>query len=218
MDMTPAVLIGWPGGSIESTAKLAGLIVASYLLVLWLSALVWTYRDVRGRTNDQTSQVIAVLLVALFNLPGLMVYLVIRPQAPLADSYERSLESEAILHELQLAATSCHNCRRPIEDDFMVCPYCRSVLREPCRSCSKLVRTTWSACPFCAIERTPQRQLAASMRADREREAAATGYAPQSPTAPLQPPPLRADPAGFGNGTNGNGGVAAPAPQHLPRS
>src|SRR6188474_488238 len=216
MDMTPAVLIGWPGGSIESTAKLAGLLVASYLLVLWLSALVWTYRDVRSRTNDQTSQVIAVLLVALFNLPGLMVYLVIRPQAPLADSYERSLESEAILHELQLAATSCHNCRRPIEDDFMVCPYCRSVLREPCRSCSKLVRTTWSACPFCAIERTPQRQLAGSLRTDREREAA-TGYAPQSPTAPLQPPPRRVDTASFGNGSNG-GGAPAPAPQQLPRS
>ena len=100
----------------------------------------------------------------------------------------------------------------------MVCPYCRSVLREPCRSCSKLVRTTWSACPFCAIERTPQRQLAASLRADRERDAASTGYAPQSPTAPLQPPPRRADPNGFGNGTNGNGGAPAPAPQQLPRS
>jgi len=216
MDMTPAVLIGWPGGSIESTAKLAGLLVASYFLVLWLSALVWTYRDVRSRTNDQTSQVIAVLLVALFNVPGLLVYLVIRPQAPLADSYERSLEAEAILHELQLAATSCHNCRRPIEDDYMVCPYCRSVLREPCRSCSKLVRTTWSACPYCAIERTPQRQLAGSLRADRERETA-TGYAPQSPTQPLQPPPRRADPnAAYSNGGSGN--TPAPQPQQLPRS
>src|ERR1043165_2202272 len=193
MDITPAVLIGWPGGSIESTAKLAGLVVASYLLVLWLSALVWTYRDVRARTNDQTSQVIAVLLVALFNVPGLLVYLVIRPQAALADSYERSLESEAILHELQLAATSCHNCRRPIEDDYMVCPYCRTTLREPCRSCSKLVRTTWSACPYCAIDRTPQRQLAGSLRPDRDHAPTATGYAPQSPTQPLQPPPRRAD-------------------------
>jgi RNA polymerase subunit RPABC4/transcription elongation factor Spt4 len=214
MDMTPAVLIGWPGGSIESTAKLAGLVIASYMLVLWLSALVWVYRDVRSRTNDQTSQVIAVLLVALFNVPGLIVYLVIRPQAPLADSYERSLESEAILHELQLAATSCHNCRRPIEDDFMVCPHCRTTLREPCRSCSKLVRTTWSACPYCAIERTPARQLAGSLRAEREREAAAaaaTGYAPQSPTAPLQPPPRRSDLS-----ANGNGGTPT-QPQQLPR-
>jgi RNA polymerase subunit RPABC4/transcription elongation factor Spt4 len=213
MDMTPAFLLGWPGGSIESTAKLAGLVIASYLLVLWLSALIWTYRDVRKRTNDQTSQVIAVLLVALFNVPGLIVYLVIRPQAPLADSYERSLESEAILHELQLAATSCHNCRRPIEDDFMVCPHCRSVLREPCRSCAKLVRTTWSACPYCAIDRTPQRQLAGSLRAERERDL----FAPQSGTAPLQPPPRRVDASGLGNGTNGLGAPQA-QPTPLPRS
>jgi RNA polymerase subunit RPABC4/transcription elongation factor Spt4 len=203
MDITPAVLIGWPGGSIESTAKLAGLIVASYLLVLWLSALVWVYRDVRSRTNDQTSQVIAVLLVALFNVPGLLVYLVIRPQSALADSYERSLESEAILHELQLAATSCHNCRRPIEDDYVVCPYCRSVLREPCRSCSRHVRTTWSACPYCAIERTPQRQMAGSLR---EREHAP--QMPPAPTAPLQPPPRRVDPAAYSNGN----GTQTPAP------
>jgi hypothetical protein len=210
MDITPAVLIGWPGGSIESTAKLAGLVVASYVLVLWLSALVWVYRDVRSRTNDQTSQVIAVLLVALFSVPGLIVYLVIRPQAPLADSYERSLESEAILHELQLAATSCHNCRRPIEDDYVVCPYCRSVLREPCRSCSRPVRTTWSACPYCAVERTPQRQLAGSLRPAHERDQA---YAPQSPTAPLQPPPRRVDPAAYSNGAPAPAPAAAPPPQ-----
>src|SRR4051812_7963636 len=98
--MTVPFLIGWPGGSMESTLKLVGLLLLAYVLVLWLSALVWVFRDVRSRTNDQTSQVVAVLLVALFNLPGLMVYLVIRPQATLSDSYERSLEAEAILHEL----------------------------------------------------------------------------------------------------------------------
>jgi hypothetical protein len=99
----------------------------------------------------------------------------------------------------------------------MVCPYCRSALREPCRSCSKLVRTTWSACPYCAIERAPQRQLAGSLRPDREREAAPTGYAPQSGTAPLQPPPRRADMGSLGNGAN-SGAAPAAQPQQLPRS
>ena len=203
--MNPVFLIGWPGGSIESTLKLAGLLIGSYLLVLWVSSIVWVYRDVRKRTDDQTSQVIAVLLAALFNLPGLLVYLIIRPQAPLADSYERSLESEAILHELQLAATSCHNCRRPVDDDFVVCPHCRTVLREPCRSCNRLVRTTWSACPYCAIERMPQRQAAGSLRADRD-----PLRQPTTP-APLQPPPRRAETRGMANGSNG-GAAAQPAP------
>jgi RNA polymerase subunit RPABC4/transcription elongation factor Spt4 len=152
------LLISWPGGSLESALRLAAIVLISYALVLWLSAVVWVYRDVRNRTADQMSQLIAVVLVAVFNLPGLIVYLVIRPQTTLADTYERSLETEAILHELQLQATSCQGCRRPIDDDFNICPYCRVVLREPCRNCSRLVRTSWTACPYCATERHVARQ------------------------------------------------------------
>ncbi|MPZ50689.1 MAG: hypothetical protein GEU75_15560 [Dehalococcoidia bacterium] len=167
------VLIGWPGGSLESALQLLGLLILSYALVLWLSAIVWVYRDVRNRTNDQASQLIAVVLVALFNLPGLVVYLVIRPQDTMADAYERSLEAEAVLHELQLASTACQNCRRPIDDDFNVCPHCRVTLREPCRSCAHLVRTSWIACPYCAADRVPSRPATPLTRAA---------------TAPLEPP------------------------------
>jgi RNA polymerase subunit RPABC4/transcription elongation factor Spt4 len=149
------VLISWPGGS--SALRLGALVLITYVLVLWIGAVVWVYRDVRNRTSDQMSQLIAVVLVAVFNLPGLLVYLVIRPQTTLADAYERSLEAETVLHELQLSATSCQGCRRPIDDDFNICPYCRIVLREPCRTCSRLVRTSWVACPYCATDRVPSR-------------------------------------------------------------
>src|ERR1043166_3659337 len=90
--------------SLISAIKLAGFISIAYILVLWLSAVVWTYRDVRKRTNDALSQSVATLLVGLFNLPGLIIYLVIRPHESIADSYERSLEAEAMLHELEIDA------------------------------------------------------------------------------------------------------------------
>ena len=151
------LLVSWPGGSLESALRLGALILIAYALVLWLSAVVWVYRDIRNRTTDQGSQLIAVILVAVFNVPGLVIYLVIRPQTTLADAYERSLEAEAILHELQLTANACQSCRRPIDDDFNVCPYCRVVLREPCRTCGKPVRTSWAACPYCAADRVPSR-------------------------------------------------------------
>ncbi|HWO72806.1 MAG TPA: zinc ribbon domain-containing protein [Dehalococcoidia bacterium] len=154
--MTP-FLISWPEGDLGSALRLVALILLAYGLVLWLSAIVWVYRDIRARTTDQTSQLIAVVLVAVFNLPGLIVYLVIRPQSTMSDAYERSLEAEAILHELQLTANACQSCRRPIEDDFVVCPYCRTTLREPCRNCGRAVRTSWAACPYCAVERVPAR-------------------------------------------------------------
>jgi RNA polymerase subunit RPABC4/transcription elongation factor Spt4 len=151
------LLVSWPGGSLESALKLLALLLIAYALVLWLSAVVWVYRDVRNRTTDQASQMIAVILVALFNLPGLIVYLVIRPQGTMGDSYERSVEAEAIMAELQLASNACQSCRRPIEDDFVICPWCRSVLREACRSCGRSVRTAWAACPYCTADRVPVR-------------------------------------------------------------
>ncbi len=151
------LLIGWPGGSLESALRLLGLVLVAYALVLWLSAVVWVYRDVRGRTDDQTSQIIAVILVAVFNVPGLLVYLVIRPHGTMEGLFERSIENEAMLHELQLAANACQSCRRPIEDEFVICPWCQVILREPCRNCGKAVRTSWTACPYCTADRIPPR-------------------------------------------------------------
>ena len=101
------LLVSWPGGSLESALRLGGLILLAYALVLWLGAVVWVYRVIRNRTAVRGSQLIAVILVAVFNVPGLVIYLVIRPQTTLADAYERSLEAEAILHELQLTANAC---------------------------------------------------------------------------------------------------------------
>jgi RNA polymerase subunit RPABC4/transcription elongation factor Spt4 len=187
--MMSEFLISWPGGSLEATLKLVGALLFSYLVVLWVSAVVWTYRDVRTRTTDPLSQAVAVLLVGLFNLPGLFVYLVIRPQETLADTYERSLEAEAILHELQLDSNACQTCRRPVEQDFNVCPYCRTLLREPCRSCSRSVRTNWMVCPYCATDRAPQRPSAAP----RPAPAAA---APRPDTAPQAASVARPRPPG----------------------
>jgi RNA polymerase subunit RPABC4/transcription elongation factor Spt4 len=167
------------GGSLVSTLKLVGIVAIAYILVLWLSAVVWTYRDVKTRTLDPVSQSVATLLVGLFNLPGLIVYLVIRPHETIADSYERSLEAEAMLHELQLDTNACQNCRRPIEPDFNICPHCGVLLREACKNCNKLIRTNWAGCAYCGVERAPPRP--------------AVPLAPEAVnTPPLRPPARQA--------------------------
>ena len=135
-------------------ARIAIIIAVAYFLVLWVAALVWTYRDIASRTRDSFSQTIALILVLVFNLPGLLVYLVLRPQETLVDAYDHQLEAEALLHEIQDQAT-CPSCRRKIDDDFIACPYCRTALRTPCENCSKALATTWVLCPYCASTRTP---------------------------------------------------------------
>lgn len=131
----------------------AGMILlVAYLVVLWVASIVWAYRDASARTRDPVLRGVAVLLVATLSFAGLIVYLVMRPRETLADQYERRLEAEALMHEIQEQAT-CPMCRRKIEAEFVVCPFCRSALRVPCESCGRALITTWVLCPYCGADR-----------------------------------------------------------------
>jgi RNA polymerase subunit RPABC4/transcription elongation factor Spt4 len=161
----------------QTLGILAAVICVAYLAVLWVAALAWTYRDAAARTRDPILQTVALLLVLVFNLPGLLVYLILRPKETLADQYDRQLEAEALLHELQEQAT-CPTCRRRIENDFAVCPYCRSSLRTPCASCARPLHASWVICPYCAADRAKPADTSAAPRAPRPTSAAGAGERP----------------------------------------
>jgi RNA polymerase subunit RPABC4/transcription elongation factor Spt4 len=165
------MLVGWPGGSWENTVWLIGILLGAYGAILWLSAIVWAYRDVRDRTRDSVSQSVAVLLVLFFNVAGLLLYLILRPRENLAEAYERSLESEALLQELE-DQQACPTCRRQVEREFIVCPHCRTRLRDPCHACGKALSFAWTACPYCGTHRS------------REAAAPAVGPVAEKPEAP----------------------------------
>jgi hypothetical protein len=127
--------------------------VVAYLVVMWLGALVWVYRDVSARTRDPVTQTISLLIVVIFNLPGLLLYLILRPKDTLAERYDRQLEAEALMQELQ-DQPACPACRRRSEPDFLICPYCRAALREPCGECGRPLAFGWVVCPFCGAARS----------------------------------------------------------------
>jgi len=189
----------WDDGGWQDLLTLAGIAFGAYLIVMWIAALMWAYRDVQARTRDQLTQMMALLLVAVLNLPGLLIYLVLRPKQTLADMYDRQLEAEALLHELQEQAT-CPACRRKISDDFLACPYCRSALRTPCESCARPMMSSWVLCPYCGADRPTDEPV--HHRAAFDDESApddATMAAPQrrANTARYTPAaPKPADPAG----------------------
>ena len=152
------LLIGWPGGSWESTARLAAVLVGGYLFVLWLASILWVYRDIRSRTRDPISHLTGVAIATVFPLVGLPVYLVVRPSETLQEAYDRQLEQEAILSELH-SISACPNCRRPVQDEFQVCAYCATQLKQPCKNCGHLLQFSWRHCPFCATARElPRRE------------------------------------------------------------
>jgi RNA polymerase subunit RPABC4/transcription elongation factor Spt4 len=140
-------------GSIQNTLQgligpLIGCTVA-FLVIFWLSLVIWTFRDIRSRSQDMLTQVLATLLVTIFPIVGLFIYMILRPRQTLAEIYERQLEEESLLAEMTERQT-CSNCHARIESDFQVCPSCSQKLKRPCPKCERLLELRWSFCPYCA--------------------------------------------------------------------
>jgi RNA polymerase subunit RPABC4/transcription elongation factor Spt4 len=140
----------------EDLLVVGGLIVGTWLLLLWLSIIVWVYRDIRERTRDIGLQVLAVFIVMMFfpgfNIPGLALYLMMRPRESLEEAYSRSLEEEALLREIGDEGL-CPSCRRFVERSWRVCPFCQTQLKDICHDCQQLLSFNWVVCPFCTAER-----------------------------------------------------------------
>ncbi len=122
--------------------------VIAFVVVFWISLMIWAYRDIRSRLRDPLIRVLAVLIVALLFLPGLVIYLILRPQRTLEEEYQHTLEEEALLQSIE-ESPLCPGCGRRIRDAWMVCPNCHTRLRKPCHQCGKLMDIPWNLCPFC---------------------------------------------------------------------
>ncbi len=139
---------------ITSAAKLIIAVGVAYTAALWFALIVWTYRDIEQRSRSVVTQIFATLLVVLFFVPGAILYYVLRPRETLDEAFQRSLEEEYLLQDLE-DLPRCHSCHRAIESDWIVCPACHTELRHECPNCSHLVRVTWDICPYCATEIEP---------------------------------------------------------------
>ncbi len=121
----------------------------AFVVALWVALIVWTYRDIRARARDRLVPILAAVLVALLNLPGVLVYLILRPGRTLEEEYQQTLEEEALLQTIEDQPV-CPGCERRVKDDWQVCPNCQTKLKKPCHQCGRLMELPWNICPYCA--------------------------------------------------------------------
>jgi RNA polymerase subunit RPABC4/transcription elongation factor Spt4 len=123
-----------------------------YLFIAWLAAAYWAFRDMHDRSENPVLPYVAAALILvptpfLFVL-GVVIYRVIRPAERLGEVYERNLAEEALLAEVE-AVKTCRNCDRRVNEEWIICPWCRTRLNRVCPNCEKLVGLDWALCAWC---------------------------------------------------------------------
>src|SRR3990172_4203466 len=123
-------------------------VFGAFLAGLWISLVIWTYRDIRSRIQDRIIHILAALLVAVLSLPGVVIYLILRPAKTIDETYQHTLEEEALLTEVE-ARQVCPGCGANTLPDWQLCPTCHTKLRKTCSNCGRLMELPWKICPYC---------------------------------------------------------------------
>jgi RNA polymerase subunit RPABC4/transcription elongation factor Spt4 len=159
---------------------------AAFGVALWLSLILWTYRDMRSRSRDKSAQILAIIVVALLFLPGVLVYLILRPAHTLEEEYQHTLEEEALLQSIEDVPV-CPGCGRKTQPAWMVCPSCHTRLKKACHNCRKLMELSWNLCPYCGTPAPGKRRENLTMD-DITRPAPVDGEIPIDETDALEEP------------------------------
>ncbi len=150
------------GGVWDSPAVQFGLrAIAIYVVILWLASAYWAFRDMQLRTANPILPYFAASLIIIFTpvffIFAVVAYRIVRPHEKIGEVYERTLAEEALLAEVE-SVKSCPTCARRVNDEWIICPTCRTRLNRVCPNCSRLVGLDWSLCAWCGrdFERAAQ--------------------------------------------------------------
>lgn len=133
-------------------------LLGAYVVVLWLGAAFWAYRDMRRRTTDVIAPFASAALIVAFTpvlFPAaFLVHLVLRPPETLEERSEHALRRSIL--ESEAVGTACPTCAGPVAEDWLLCPTCATRLRRRCPDCERLVELTWDVCAWCGRDFRPE--------------------------------------------------------------
>jgi len=194
----------------SSIIQLGLRLIGVYLVILWLATAYWAFRDMQQRSDNALLPYLAAAFIILFT-PVFFVfafwfYKIVRPHEKIGEVWERNLAEEALLAEVE-SIHHCPGCDRRIDDEWIICPSCRTRLKRVCPNCSRLVGMDWSLCAWCGKDFERREAPAAIEALPRNREV--TGRIDAPPAPPVDVPEVVAATAGSGS---------SPAAKPLPSS
>ncbi len=123
-----------------------------YIVILWIATAYWAFRDTQQRSDNAILPYVVAAGIILFTpflfVFAVWVYKIVRPHEKIGEVWERNLAEEALLNEVE-SVRHCPTCERRVDEEWIICPSCRTRLNRVCPNCSRLVGLDWSLCAWC---------------------------------------------------------------------
>jgi RNA polymerase subunit RPABC4/transcription elongation factor Spt4 len=150
----------------SDVVQISARLIFVYLVVLWIASAYWAFRDMQQRSDNAILPYLVAAGVILFTpflfFLAVWVYKIIRPHEKIGEVWERNLAEEALLNEVE-AVRHCPTCERRVDEEWIICPSCRTRLNRVCPNCSRLVGLDWSLCAWCGKDFERREVVAAGM-------------------------------------------------------
>lgn len=120
-------------------------LVVVLLVILYVLSIIWVIRDAYLR--GVTWYIWAI--VALVPIVGVVAYILLRPPLLRIDRDEQELEIALKQRQLMMYG-ECATCGYPVDANYVICPNCKTQLKNLCTHCEHALEPSWSVCPYCA--------------------------------------------------------------------
>lgn len=125
------------------------LILAAYLLLLWISFSIAIWKDTGRRFEHQISRILVWFFTTITFVFGFFLYLLARPMVKEDEDHWSKLERRYLTYETY-GMEECHICGYLLRPEFLYCPSCGDILRKKCEVCENVIDIGWNVCPYCA--------------------------------------------------------------------
>ena len=135
----------------QPVVRLGLFVAVGYVVTVWLATALWAFGDMRRRTANPIwpyASAAAVVLASPVLFPlVVLVHIVVRPSTSVGDRRIEALRDAALRVEVDRPV--CPGCGRSINEDWLICPVCRTTLGHLCEGCGHAAGTDWDACAWC---------------------------------------------------------------------
>lgn len=119
--------------------------------ILWGFLLLWVWSDSGERTTNLFFRILMVLFVSPLNIPGLIIYFLVRPTHTIEQVYWADLERKYLVYETS-ELDDCGKCGHGLMPGFNNCPRCGDEVKIKCEQCEVMVDRDYKYCPFCGLQ------------------------------------------------------------------